>query len=252
MSDSHDSTHKSVRNPWETDGALQRAATSFNSMRAVGPTMAFSDIETVAVVGAGRIGHGIAEVASLAGYEVTLRDASEELVQSGYDRLERELEQLVARDRIGGSDARAALDRVTPVVDLERAVADAGVVVEAVPESEEVKRAVHEGRDGDASEFEAQAFGHLVDTADAAPPARSRRSRGRRQRPVVRGAVAPDAKTEFIVFNARVIDRLRWCRPANHLCLSSKGPGFKSPTEHCSERRAVTRAKRAPKGFEPR
>lgn len=106
--------------------------------------MEFADIETVAVVGAGRMGAGIAEVASLAGYQVTLRDASEELVEAGYERVEAGLDRLAAQERIGESDAKAALDRIEPVVDLERATAEAEVVVEAVPEPEEIKRDVYD------------------------------------------------------------------------------------------------------------
>ncbi|PSQ24953.1 hypothetical protein BRD04_00255, partial [Halobacteriales archaeon QS_9_67_17] len=47
--------------------------------------MQFEDIETVAVLGAGNMGHGIAEVAALAGYEVTLRDIEEKFVENGYE-----------------------------------------------------------------------------------------------------------------------------------------------------------------------
>ena len=47
-------------------------------------TMEFDDIETIAVLGAGNMGHGIAEVAALAGYDVNLRDVKEEFVQSDH------------------------------------------------------------------------------------------------------------------------------------------------------------------------
>ena len=50
--------------------------------------MELDDINTVAVLGAGNMGHGIAEVAAMAGFEVTMRDIDEELVQSGYDDIE--------------------------------------------------------------------------------------------------------------------------------------------------------------------
>ena len=97
------------------------------------------DISTIAVLGAGNMGHGIAEVAALAGFDVFLRDIDDDLVQAGYDRIEWSLGKLAEKDRISADEADAALDRVTPVVDLAAAVGDADVVVEVVPERMEVK-----------------------------------------------------------------------------------------------------------------
>jgi len=101
------------------------------------------DIATVAVLGAGNMGHGIAEVAALAGYRVTMRDISEELVQDGYEEIEWSLGKLAEKDRITGDERDAALERITPVVDFEAAVAEAEVVIEAVPEQMEIKRDVY-------------------------------------------------------------------------------------------------------------
>jgi enoyl-CoA hydratase/3-hydroxyacyl-CoA dehydrogenase len=98
------------------------------------------DVETIAVVGAGTLGHGIAAVTALAGYEVRLRDISEEAARAGHRDVEQSLEGLVEQGRIGDEAAAAALDRVTTLVDLEAAVDDADVVVEAVPEKPEVKK----------------------------------------------------------------------------------------------------------------
>ena len=101
------------------------------------------DIETVAVLGAGSMGHGIAEVAALAGYDVALRDIEEEFVQRGYDQIEWSLGKLAEKDRISQREADEALDRVTPLVDLETAVEGADVVIEAVPEKMEIKKEVY-------------------------------------------------------------------------------------------------------------
>ena len=105
--------------------------------------MNVDDVNAVAVLGAGNMGHGIAEVAALAGYEVALRDIEEELVEEGYEQIEWSLGKLAERGRIGEDEADAALERVTPVVDLAEAVADADVVVEAVPERMEIKKDVY-------------------------------------------------------------------------------------------------------------
>ncbi|WP_435066001.1 3-hydroxyacyl-CoA dehydrogenase/enoyl-CoA hydratase family protein [Halobaculum sp. EA56] len=105
--------------------------------------MDVDDVETVAVLGAGNMGHGIAEVAALAGYEVNMRDINEEFVRKGYDQIEWSLGKLAEKDQISESDADAALERVSPVVPVEDAVADADLVIEAVPEKMDVKKDVY-------------------------------------------------------------------------------------------------------------
>ncbi len=105
--------------------------------------MRLEDVERLAVLGAGTMGHGIAAVAALAGYDVTMRDVETELVRDGYDRIERSLDSLVDSGRIDEGDAAAALDRVEPLVDVAAAVDDADVVVEAVPERMAVKTDVY-------------------------------------------------------------------------------------------------------------
>ncbi|MFW6448723.1 MAG: 3-hydroxyacyl-CoA dehydrogenase NAD-binding domain-containing protein [Halobacteriota archaeon] len=114
--------------------------------------MDFDDIETVAVLGAGTMGHGIAELAAIAGYEVVLRDIEEEYVQNGYDQIEWSLGKLVEQDQLTEEAADGALDRIEPLVDLEDAVADADVVIEAVPERFDIKREVFETVDAHAPE----------------------------------------------------------------------------------------------------
>jgi enoyl-CoA hydratase/3-hydroxyacyl-CoA dehydrogenase len=105
--------------------------------------MELDDIDTVAVLGAGNMGHGIAEVASLAGYEVRLRDIKEEFVQSGYDDIVWSLEKLAEKDQISEDEADAAEERITPLVDMEEAVQDADVIIEAVPEKMDIKKDVY-------------------------------------------------------------------------------------------------------------
>ncbi|KAB1198853.1 MULTISPECIES: 3-hydroxyacyl-CoA dehydrogenase/enoyl-CoA hydratase family protein [Haloferax] len=105
--------------------------------------MKVDDINTITVLGAGNMGHGIAEVAALAGYDVVLRDIKDEFVQKGYDQIEWSLNKLAEKDRLSQEDADAAFDRVTPVVDLEEAVANADVVIEAVPEKMSIKKEVY-------------------------------------------------------------------------------------------------------------
>jgi len=99
------------------------------------------EIENVAVLGAGSMGHGIAEVAAIAGYEVVMRDIEKELVNDGYDQIEWSLGKLAEKNQIE-EDADTVLDRVSTTVDLEAAVADADLVIEAAPEDLDIKRDV--------------------------------------------------------------------------------------------------------------
>ncbi|WP_435345664.1 3-hydroxyacyl-CoA dehydrogenase NAD-binding domain-containing protein [Haloarchaeobius sp. HRN-SO-5] len=104
--------------------------------------MELDDINTITVLGAGNMGHGIAEVAAMAGYDVVLRDINEELVQEGYDNIEWSLNKLAENDQMTQEQADDALDNVTAVVDLEDAVEDADFVVEAIVERMDIKKDV--------------------------------------------------------------------------------------------------------------
>src|SRR6056297_863999 len=105
--------------------------------------MELEEVNTIAVLGAGNMGHGIAEVAALAGYDVHLRDIKEEFVQNGYEQIEWSLGKLAEREQISEDDADEALDRITPLVDVGEAVGDADVVIEAVPEKMDIKKDVY-------------------------------------------------------------------------------------------------------------
>jgi enoyl-CoA hydratase/3-hydroxyacyl-CoA dehydrogenase len=101
--------------------------------------MDVDDIERVTVLGSGNMGHGITEVVALAGYEVTMRDIEEGIVEEGYDSIEWSLEKLAEKGRLE-EPAADVLDRISTAVDLEAAVEDADVVVEAAPEQMDLKR----------------------------------------------------------------------------------------------------------------
>ncbi|KDE60608.1 3-hydroxyacyl-CoA dehydrogenase [Halostagnicola sp. A56] len=105
--------------------------------------MDLEDINTVAVLGAGNMGHGIAEVAAMAGYDVRMRDINDEFVTNGYEQIEWSLNKLAENDQLTQDEADATLERVTPLVDMEEAVGDADIVIEAVPEKMEIKTEVY-------------------------------------------------------------------------------------------------------------
>ncbi|WP_232701407.1 3-hydroxyacyl-CoA dehydrogenase family protein [Halobacterium wangiae] len=96
----------------------------------------------VAVLGAGTMGHGIAQVAAMAGHDVTLRDVDADIVSEGLDAVESNLEGGVEREKVTPDERDATLDRLSGTTDLEEAVAAADLVVEAVPEDVDLKQTV--------------------------------------------------------------------------------------------------------------
>jgi len=97
------------------------------------------DIENVTVLGAGSMGHGIAELAAIAGYDVVVRDIEEELVADGLESVEWSLGKLEEKGKLDES-ADAVRARMTGETDLAAAVADADLVVEAIPENLDLKK----------------------------------------------------------------------------------------------------------------
>jgi len=99
------------------------------------------DIERVAVLGAGNMGHGITEAAAIAGYDVVMRDVDEDVLADGSEQIDWSVRKLAEKGE-HDADPDAVLDRIETTTDLERAVADADAVIEAVPEKLALKRDV--------------------------------------------------------------------------------------------------------------
>ncbi|MER5552298.1 3-hydroxyacyl-CoA dehydrogenase family protein [Streptomyces sp. NPDC002793] len=95
----------------------------------------------LAVIGAGLMGSGIAQVSAQAGWDVVLRDVTDEALARGRGGIEASYGKFVAKGKLEAADAEAALARITTTTDLD-AVADADVVVEAVFEKLEVKHEI--------------------------------------------------------------------------------------------------------------
>ena len=93
-----------------------------------------------AVVGAGTMGHGIAQVLALAGYDTALTDSNAAVLEAAPARIEENLDGGVTRGKITEGNAREAMSRIQLLGDLEAAVTDADLVIEAVIEDLGVKR----------------------------------------------------------------------------------------------------------------
>ena len=100
------------------------------------------EVTKVGVIGAGIMGAGIAQVAAAAGLAVILRDIENGLVQKGLATLGRNLQRAVEKGKLRQEAAADILSRVTGTVDMGEAVADADIVIEAIVEKIDVKKAV--------------------------------------------------------------------------------------------------------------
>jgi enoyl-CoA hydratase/3-hydroxyacyl-CoA dehydrogenase len=106
----------------------------------------------VAVIGAGEMGHGIAELAALKGYEVRLRDIKQEFLDRGMERIRWSLGKLVEKAQIRQGQMDEALGRIRPTLRLDEAVRDVDLVIEAVFEDLELKKRVFRELDRAAPE----------------------------------------------------------------------------------------------------
>jgi enoyl-CoA hydratase/3-hydroxyacyl-CoA dehydrogenase len=109
--------------------------------------MKLEDIKKIAVMGAGDMGHGIAEVALLAGYKVALRDIEQRFVDKGLARIKESLEKLVEKQKVTEDNKKVMVANIETFVDVGQAVKDADFVIEAVPEIMELKKQVFEALD---------------------------------------------------------------------------------------------------------
>lgn len=98
--------------------------------------------QRVVVVGAGTMGHGIAQVAAMAGYDVALIDTSDDFVRRGIDHIAANLEEGVKRGKLDEAARVAALARLHPSTSLAEAGADTFLAIEAVPERMDLKHSV--------------------------------------------------------------------------------------------------------------
>jgi 3-hydroxybutyryl-CoA dehydrogenase len=103
--------------------------------------MSADSIKTVAVLGAGTMGNGIAHVFARSGYKVILRDVEQRFVDRGMDTIAQNLSREVRKGKITDAERAIVLERLLPVTDISN-IAAADFLVEAVPEKIEIKRAV--------------------------------------------------------------------------------------------------------------
>src|SRR5581483_11958739 len=98
-------------------------------------------IRKIGVIGAGRMGNGIAHVCALSGYSVLLNDVIGDRIAAGLATINGNLARQVSRQRISDEERQAAIKRITPANTLEE-LGDCDIVIEAATENEETKRKI--------------------------------------------------------------------------------------------------------------
>jgi len=100
------------------------------------------EIKRIAVLGAGLMGHGITQVAAQIGkYEVYMRDIEQRFIDNGINMIRKSLQKFVSKGQITEAEMNETLARIHPTLDLKEAVSNADLIIEAVPENIELKKA---------------------------------------------------------------------------------------------------------------
>lgn len=101
--------------------------------------MKAEDIKTIAIVGAGDMGHGIAELCAMANRKVNLYDIKQEFVDRGKAKIKESLEKQVSKQRMSADDFNKAMSNITGFTSIQDAVKDIDFMIEAAPEILDLK-----------------------------------------------------------------------------------------------------------------
>ncbi|MDQ3873413.1 MAG: 3-hydroxyacyl-CoA dehydrogenase family protein [Thermoproteota archaeon] len=105
--------------------------------------MSLPTINKITILGSGVMGHGIAQVSAMAGYNVTLRDIEQSFLDKAMEKIKWSLNKLVEKQRLSQTEADKIFARIVPIVDLKQALNDADILIEAVPEDMNLKKKVY-------------------------------------------------------------------------------------------------------------
>jgi len=110
------------------------------------------EIKNITVLGSGIMGHGIAQVSAMAGYNVVLRDIEQPFLDKAMEKIKWSLDKLLSKEKISENERGEIFSRIKPIVDLKDAVHDCDLVIEAVPEIMDLKKKVYAELDKVASD----------------------------------------------------------------------------------------------------
>ena len=100
------------------------------------------EIQKIAVIGAGTMGHGIAQIGGMAGYEVALHDSDRARVDQGLSSIASNLRKGVDRGKVSEETQALALGCIRGATEFLDAVAEADLIIEAIPENMELKQSL--------------------------------------------------------------------------------------------------------------
>ncbi len=109
-----------------------------------------TQIRKVAVIGAGTMGHGIAEVSALAGYDVVMVDISQDILNKALEKIKWSLDKLAEKGTISRERVNEVMGRIRTSLSVADAVKEADVMIEAVPEQLDLKKRVFAEADANA------------------------------------------------------------------------------------------------------
>ncbi|HXX06238.1 MAG TPA: 3-hydroxyacyl-CoA dehydrogenase family protein, partial [Candidatus Bathyarchaeia archaeon] len=109
-------------------------------------------IKNITVLGSGIMGHGIAQVSAMAGYNVVLRDIDKSFLDKAMEKIKWSLDKLVSKQKLSVDDANKIFARIVPKVELAEALKDCDLMIEAVPEIMDLKKKVYSEIDSVAEE----------------------------------------------------------------------------------------------------
>jgi enoyl-CoA hydratase / 3-hydroxyacyl-CoA dehydrogenase len=109
-------------------------------------------INKITVLGSGIMGHGIAQISAMNGYNVVLRDIEQKFLDNAMSRIRWSLDKLVEKNKINKQESDKIHGRIKPIVDLKEALQDTDLLIEAVPEDIKLKKKVYSEVDQFAQE----------------------------------------------------------------------------------------------------
>ena len=109
------------------------------------------ELKNITILGSGIMGHGIAQISAMANYNVILRDIQQDFLDKAMIKIQWSLDKMVSKQKITADESKMIFNRITPMVDLEKSLENAQLVIEVVPEIMDLKKKVYSELDDIAS-----------------------------------------------------------------------------------------------------
>lgn len=104
-------------------------------------------IKNITILGSGIMGHGIAQVSAMAGFKVVLRDIEQKYLDKAMEKIRWSLQKLAEKNKISKEEVDIIYNNINPMVEIQSAISNADLIIEAVPEDFKLKKRVYEELD---------------------------------------------------------------------------------------------------------